>query len=80
VARMLLLADDNIITVTELPNALFKSKAQPTINVLREETFEDERSKISQVLHQTYGNKSAAAKMLGWSRVTLYNKMKKYGL
>ncbi|WP_084362014.1 sigma-54 interaction domain-containing protein [Robertmurraya korlensis] len=80
VERMLILADDNMITVAELPTALFKTKVQPTVNVLREETNEDERSKIAKVLHQTYGNKSAAAKMLGWSRVTLYNKMKRYGL
>lgn len=80
VERMLILADDNMITVAELPTALFKNKIQPTVNVLREETYEDERSKIVQVLQQTYGNKSAAAKMLGWSRVTLYNKMRKYGL
>lgn len=80
VERMLILADDNMITVAELPTALFKNKIQPTVNVLREETYEDERSKIVKVLQQTYGNKSAAAKMLGWSRVTLYNKMRKYGL
>lgn len=80
VERMMILADDNIITVAELPTTLFKSKTQPTANVLREETHEDEHSKIVKVLQQTYGNKSAAAKMLGWSRVTLYNKMRKYGL
>jgi sigma-54 dependent transcriptional regulator, acetoin dehydrogenase operon transcriptional activator AcoR len=80
VERMMILADDNMITVAELPTTLFKSKMQPTANVLREEPYEDERSKIVQVLQQTYGNKSAAAKMLGWSRVTLYNKMRKYGL
>jgi transcriptional regulator with PAS, ATPase and Fis domain len=41
---------------------------------------QDERSAIQQTLRTTFGNKSAAAKILGISRVTLYNKMKKYGL
>ncbi|MFZ7946572.1 helix-turn-helix domain-containing protein [Neobacillus sp. 19] len=31
-------------------------------------------------MRENYGNKSAAAKILGLSRVTLYNKMRKYGL
>ncbi|WP_411675485.1 helix-turn-helix domain-containing protein [Bacillus sp. S3] len=31
-------------------------------------------------MRETYGNKSAAAKILGLSRVTLYNKVRKYGL
>jgi sigma-54 dependent transcriptional regulator, acetoin dehydrogenase operon transcriptional activator AcoR len=41
---------------------------------------QDERTSIQQTLQTTFGNKSAAAKLLGISRVTLYNKMKKYGL
>ncbi|GBF10776.1 sigma-54-dependent Fis family transcriptional regulator [Tepidibacillus sp. HK-1] len=39
-----------------------------------------EEWKIRQALQTTYRNKSAAAKMLGISRATLYNKMKKYGI
>lgn len=41
---------------------------------------QDERNTIQQTLRTTFGNKSAAAKILGISRVTLYNKIKKYGL
>lgn len=80
IERMMILADDDVITTSELPSAFLKSKVYPLVNVLREEAFEDERTKITQALRQTYGNKSAAAKMLGWSRVTLYNKIKKYEL
>jgi sigma-54 dependent transcriptional regulator, acetoin dehydrogenase operon transcriptional activator AcoR len=39
-----------------------------------------EKQMIEMALRETNGNKSAAAKKIGISRVTLYNKMKKYGL
>lgn len=41
---------------------------------------EMERRLIEEALSWSNGNKSKAAKKLGISRVTLYNKMKKYGL
>ncbi|MFP7334450.1 sigma 54-interacting transcriptional regulator [Shouchella clausii] len=40
----------------------------------------DERMEIINALEKTYGNKSAAAKLLGISRATLYNKLKHYKL
>ncbi|MDQ0338348.1 PAS domain S-box-containing protein [Caldalkalibacillus uzonensis] len=39
-----------------------------------------EKRRIEQALKETYGNKSAAAKKLGISRATLYQKLKQYGL
>ena len=41
---------------------------------------EDEMQRIEEVLKKTYGNKSAAATLLGISRGTLYNKIKEFGL
>ncbi|MBO8164595.1 MAG: sigma 54-interacting transcriptional regulator [Brevibacillus sp.] len=40
----------------------------------------DERTRIIAALDRTYGNKKAAAQLLGISRGTLYNKLRKYGL
>ncbi|WP_066157021.1 sigma-54 interaction domain-containing protein [Halalkalibacter krulwichiae] len=39
-----------------------------------------EKERIEEVLIETYGNKSAAAKKLGISRVSLYNKIKQYSI
>ncbi|MEJ8546327.1 sigma-54 interaction domain-containing protein [Brevibacillus borstelensis] len=39
-----------------------------------------EKERILAALERTYGNKKAAAALLGFSRGTLYNKMKKYGI
>ncbi len=39
-----------------------------------------ERERILAALDRTYGNKKAAAELLGFSRGTLYNKMRRYGI
>lgn len=39
-----------------------------------------EKNRIIETLKNTHGNKSAAAKKLGISRTTLYNKMKEYNI
>lgn len=46
----------------------------------RESLAEDEERMVRQAMDRTGGNISAAAKMLGVSRPTLYAKLKKYGL
>ncbi len=45
---------------------------------LDEEMEQLEKNRITEALMETFGNKSAAAKKLGMSRVSLYNKIKKY--
>jgi transcriptional regulator of acetoin/glycerol metabolism len=82
IERVMIFTDDNEIRPELLPNELFKrhTKTDSTILIETEIPKEDEKSQIIHALEKTYGNKSASAKMLGFSRVTLYNKMKKYGL
>jgi two-component system response regulator AtoC len=47
---------------------------------LREQVEAFERGLVARALDATHGNQSAAARRLGVSRVTLIDKMKKYGL
>lgn len=84
IERIMILADEETISPSHLPQSFQqqpKREAQPE---KKEEQFvlshSSEKEKIQYVLQKTFGNKSAAAKLLGVSRVTLYNKMKKYGI
>ncbi len=63
-----------------LPNTLHSNQADtaPTPSLSKEKE-PMEWQHIEETLKQTNGNKSDAARRLGISRVTLYNKMKKYG-
>ena len=47
-------------------------------NIFKETTHRMEKSLISNSLDKNMGNYSAAAKQLGITRQTLYNKIKKY--
>ena len=63
------------------PN-IYKKAATPERKdvSLSDEKESIEKILIEETLLQTNGNKSEAAKKLGISRVTLYNKIKKYGI
>lgn len=54
--------------------------AQPNTNNFRSLSNEDEEHLVRKAMERSGGNISAAAKMLGVSRPTLYTKLKKYGL
>jgi sigma-54 dependent transcriptional regulator, acetoin dehydrogenase operon transcriptional activator AcoR len=91
VDRCFILSEDERISMTHLP--LHLQKKQPQLDRSGSEqqnnhlkflksrnSAEDEKSLIEEALAQTFGNKSAAAKLLGISRGTLYNKMKELEL
>ncbi|MGA1488060.1 MAG: helix-turn-helix domain-containing protein [Planctomycetota bacterium] len=47
---------------------------------MRGELDRVEREGILRALHEAEGNKSAACRILGWSRRTLYRRMQKHGI
>jgi len=87
IERLVLLTDKSVITEEHLPDSI-KSKLivkQTTsqkgeIVQQKDVLINPEAQEIEEALRKTYGNKSAAANLLGISRGTLYNKIKEYGL
>lgn len=83
IERMIILTDDDTLRSEHLPNNFAVSTRinkvdRPIDDDLEIFQIEDEQSRIIAALQKTYGNKTAAAKLLGISRVTLYNKLEKY--
>ncbi|WP_067727714.1 sigma-54 interaction domain-containing protein [Oceanobacillus damuensis] len=84
--RIIILTEKSQITKQDLlgylPSLSPNDTSQQTKknNVLPQEKENIEKQLIEKTLNQTNGNKSETAKRLGISRVTLYTKMKKYGI
>ena len=76
IERAVILARDSLITIDDLPRENLSSaySAAPKKNLK-----EVEEEHILNVLRKTGGNYSEAARILGISRMTLYNKAKEYG-
>ena len=79
IERMVVTAQGSMLTIKDLPKEIREAKRpppkQPPVNL--EET---EKENIRRALIQTKGNKSRAADILGITRKTLFNKLKKYKL
>ncbi|MFD2369140.1 sigma-54 interaction domain-containing protein [Brevibacillus sp. GCM10020057] len=95
IERLSILQENGVISPEHLPSAILSRQSdatgayQPPVlpRPVPSQLFApspapggSEREKIAAALARTYGNKKAAAELLGISRGTLYNKMKKYGL
>jgi two-component system response regulator HydG len=75
IERAVILAKDNVITIAELP----QEQLVPSLSSLRN-LRDVEREHILGILAQTGGNYSEAARILGVTRMTLYNKAKAFGI
>jgi two-component system response regulator HydG len=75
VERAVVVTRSNRISIRDLPE-LESNEPEST-----DQSMEAlEKRHMGQVLQQTGGNVTRAAEILGINRVTLYNKIKKYGL
>ncbi|MBP0725769.1 sigma 54-interacting transcriptional regulator [Bacillus sp. RG28] len=81
IERLVLLSRDGKITIEALPQKL--SKAASSLyhdESLKEDLNQHEKNKIIEAIQTENGNKQEAAKKLGISRATLYNKLKKLNI
>ena len=67
------------LTLEHIPTEIVE-KYKVSIRGERGNREDNEMERIEEALKKTYGNKSAAATLLGISRGTLYNKIKEFGL
>lgn len=84
--RIVILSEKAVVTRQDLLS--FHQQPSPSLRIeshtiqpsLPKEKENMEKQRIMDALGQTNGNKSAAAKILGISRVTLYNKLEKFDI
>jgi len=76
IERAVILAKDSIITIADLPKENLSLAYSTTP---RKNLKEVEKGHILNILRETGENYSEAARILGISRMTLYNKAKEYG-
>lgn len=79
IKRATLLAQGNLITLTELGDEL-AAPAIPSVTTMALHNEDTEKDQILRALQRTNNNKSKAAQLLNIDRKTLYNKIKLYGL
>jgi DNA-binding NtrC family response regulator len=77
IEKAVILSDGSELTANDIQ---LENAAKPVGNNIKTMSEAEEERMIRQAMDRTDGNISAAAKMLGVSRPTLYAKLKKYGL
>ena len=77
IEKAVILSDGNKLTAKDIQ---LEQAAKPVGTTIKAVSEAEEERMIRQAMDRTDGNISAAAKMLGVSRPTLYAKLKKYGL
>jgi len=80
VKRATLLTTTDYISENELPDFMMSETRHFPTERFSFSTKENERELIIGALHETNNNKTEAAKLLGFTRKTLYNKLKAYNI
>jgi two-component system response regulator HydG len=80
VERAVILSPGELVTEADLPANLRGAEKGPDAQPAGPSLEDAEREAIARTLEQVGNNKSEAARILGVTRVTLRNKMKKFGL
>ena len=80
VKRATLLTTTDYISENELPDFVMSETRHFPTERFSFSTKENERELIIGALHETNNNKTEAAKLLGFTRRTLYNKLKAYNI
>ena len=80
VKRATLLTTTDYISENELPDFVMSETRHFPTERFSFSTEENERELIIGALHETKNNKTEAAKLLGFTRKTLYNKLKAYNI
>ena len=80
VKRAALLTTTDHISENELPDFVMSETRHFPTERFSFSTKENERELIIGALHETNNNKTEAAKLLGFTRKTLYNKLKAYNI
>ena len=80
VKRAALLTQGDYITENELPEPVITETRHFPTERFSFSTKENERELIISALHETHNNKTEAAKLLGFTRKTLYNKLTAYNI
>jgi len=68
------------IRLFNLPEQVRNGSQPQPVSIIQESVLQDDKQQIVNALEVTRGNKTKAAQMLGYSRVTLWKKMKKFGI
>ena len=77
IEKAVILSDGNELTAKDIQ---LEQAAKPIGTTIKAVNEAEEERLVREAMDRTEGNISAAAKMLGVSRPTLYAKLKKYGL
>ena len=75
------IAEGGLIDLDQLPPKITNQKGQEReLSISSPQVDHPEKEALIQALRQSGGNQSQAARILGVNRVTVWNRMKKYGI